>query len=58
MVSSAADTPPRPPEPPDPGDCCGGGCVACVFDLYDAALERYEKELAAWRARHPDAPAA
>jgi hypothetical protein len=36
---------------PDSADCCGGGCVHCVFDLYDAALERYEADLVAWRAR-------
>jgi hypothetical protein len=45
------DSPPvRPPEP-NPADCCGEGCPHCVFDLYDAALERYEVELAAWHAR-------
>jgi hypothetical protein len=57
MASSPPDPPPLPPVAPDPGDCCGGGCISCVFDLYDAALERYEAELAAWRARHPEAPA-
>ena len=55
MASVPDDPRPLPPDKPDPGDCCGGGCVHCVFDLYEAALERYEAELAAWHARHPEA---
>ncbi|MFC7302290.1 oxidoreductase-like domain-containing protein [Cognatiluteimonas weifangensis] len=47
-----ADPPPRRPAEPDPADCCGGGCVRCVYDLHDEALARYEAALAAWRARH------
>jgi hypothetical protein len=43
--------PPQRPPPPDPADCCGEGCAHCVFDVYEAALERYEKELVAWRLR-------
>jgi hypothetical protein len=51
----AADDPaPQSPQEPDPGDCCGEGCVNCVFDVYEAALARYELRLAAWRARHPE----
>jgi hypothetical protein len=53
------DPPPRRPAEPDPGDCCGGGCVRCVYDLHDDAMARYEAALAAWRERHggadPDA---
>ena len=48
------DPPPRRPEAPDPGDCCGGGCVNCVFDVYETALEKYQERLTAWRARHPE----
>ena len=48
------DRPPVRPAEPDPADCCGEGCVNCVFDLYEAALARYEAQLAAWRARHGD----
>jgi hypothetical protein len=53
----AGDTPmpldpaPVPPTEPDPADCCGEGCVRCVFDRYDEALERYQRALAAWQAR-------
>ncbi|MEO6690193.1 MAG: oxidoreductase-like domain-containing protein [Dokdonella sp.] len=45
---------PRPSRPlePDAADCCGEGCVNCVFDIHDAALAKYEIELAAWQARH------
>jgi 2'-5' RNA ligase len=45
------DAAPIRPVEPDPADCCGEGCPHCVFDVYDAALERYEAELAARRAR-------
>ena len=51
-MQSAAG-PPQPPPKPDPGDCCGGGCVNCVYDLYEIALERYESQLAQWLARQP-----
>jgi hypothetical protein len=30
--------------------------VPCIYDLYEEALERYRVELAAWLARHPEAP--
>lgn len=33
-----------PPEPPSESDCCGTGCVDCVFDVYD-------RECARWRLR-------
>jgi len=48
------DPMPQPPPEPDPEDCCGEGCVRCVYDVYDEALERYRAALAAWHARHPD----
>ena len=47
------DPTPQAPEKPDPGDCCGGGCVTCVYDAYETVLERYEAALAAWQARQP-----
>ncbi|KAF1872080.1 hypothetical protein Lal_00012301 [Lupinus albus] len=34
---------PPPPEKPDPGDCCGSGCVRCVWDIYYDELEEYDK---------------
>jgi len=36
---------PVPPREPAPEECCGKGCTPCVYDLYDAALERYKAEL-------------
>ena len=30
------------PEEPGPEDCCGSGCVRCVWDVYDEQLEKYE----------------
>ncbi|CAN0919090.1 UPF0651 protein P31B10.02, mitochondrial [Linum grandiflorum] len=34
---------PPPPEKPEPGDCCGSGCVRCVWDVYYEELEDYNK---------------
>lgn len=31
----------EPPEKPMPGDCCGSGCVRCVWDVYYDELEEY-----------------
>ncbi|MCO5558556.1 hypothetical protein L7F22_012144 [Adiantum nelumboides] len=30
-----------PPEKPLPGDCCGSGCVRCVWDIYFEDLDLY-----------------
>jgi len=38
-----APPPPPPPEKPEPGDCCGSGCVRCVWDVYYEELEEYDK---------------
>jgi hypothetical protein len=45
---------PRPLPPPEPQleDCCGTGCVPCIFDVYQFALENYEQALREWKARH------
>jgi hypothetical protein len=46
------DPPPVPPTRPSADDCCRSGCDPCVFDLYNAAMERYDAALAEWEARH------
>jgi hypothetical protein len=38
------ELPPK-PEPPAPGDCCGGGCARCVFDVYEELLERWQRQV-------------
>ncbi|KAL1332964.1 hypothetical protein HN51_061731 [Arachis hypogaea] len=40
--NSPKDIPP-PPEKPEPGDCCGSGCVPCVWDTYYDELEEYNR---------------
>ena len=39
------DLPSR-PQPPRDEDCCRGGCLLCVFDLYERDLERWEERVA------------
>lgn len=43
--------PPVPPPEPDAADCCGEGCVRCIYDVYDEKVERYREALERWRAR-------
>ena len=38
---SVDDIPPK-PEKPDPNECCGSGCVPCIFDYYYQRLEEWE----------------
>jgi hypothetical protein len=45
------DPAPVAPVQPDINACCRSGCTPCVFDLYDAALERYRAQLQAWEKR-------
>lgn len=35
---------PCPPQQPDDGDCCGSGCVPCVFDIYEQDLKIWKQE--------------
>lgn len=53
-ASPDADPQPLPPQPPDAEDCCSSGCVRCIYDIYEDALERYQVALAEWRSRHGD----
>lgn len=51
MKKASGDPRPVPPRQPEPEDCCRSGCTPCVFDLYESALQRYERELLAWEKR-------
>ncbi|GMH14898.1 hypothetical protein Nepgr_016739 [Nepenthes gracilis] len=47
---------PPPPEMPEPGDCCGSGCVRCVWDIYYEELDAYlelSKQYAKPESSHP-----
>jgi hypothetical protein len=50
---SKPDTDPRPEPPPRPdnSECCGGGCIPCIFDFYEESMDMYRAELRAWEAR-------
>ena len=41
---------PSKPREPDPDECCGTGCVRCVWDIYNEAMERYTGEMKTWEA--------
>ncbi|KAB2094771.1 hypothetical protein ES319_A02G182300v1 [Gossypium barbadense] len=43
LLGKGIQPPPPPPEKPEPGDCCGSGCVRCVWDVYYEELEAYNK---------------
>jgi hypothetical protein len=45
-MTPEAPLPPKPPSP-EPGDCCGGGCARCVFDVYEEELAHWEREVEA-----------
>jgi hypothetical protein len=57
-VDLSVDPMPVPPQQPELEACCGDGCNPCIFDLYDLAMDDYRQAWHAWRARHPDLPAA
>jgi len=40
---SDKDIPP-PPEKPTPHECCGSGCVPCIYDYYYDALEKWQQQ--------------
>lgn len=43
---------PRLPPKPEPEPCCGSGCDPCVLELYEEALERWERRVEAIKARY------
>lgn len=58
MITSHApsvdDPPPLPPPRPHLDECCKSACDPCIFDMYEAAMERFRADLNAWQERHPD----
>jgi len=36
---------PKRPWEPYPDECCGKGCVPCVYDIYEDNITRYEFNL-------------
>jgi len=40
---SEISIPPK-PERPGPHECCGGGCVPCIYDYYYEELEKWHKK--------------
>lgn len=42
-TESKWDLPPKPEEPLQ-SDCCGMGCLPCVFDRYEEELQLWERE--------------
>ena len=52
MPVTDQEPPPPMPEEPAAGACCQSGCDPCVYDLYWAAVDRYEQALADWKNRH------
>ena len=56
MPTAEPELPPK-PVPPEPGDCCGGGCARCVFDVYDEMLERWQRQVDEIVGRRDGGPA-
>lgn len=47
---------PRPVEPvePDLDECCGSGCMPCVFDRYEDRRQDWKQAVREWEERHPE----
>lgn len=43
--------PPIKPIEPAYDECCGQGCLRCVFDIYYEKLEKYEQEMEEYKKR-------
>jgi hypothetical protein len=49
---------PPPPEKPIADECCGSGCVPCIYDYYYDALDKWNDKYAEqWAKKEtPDTP--
>lgn len=54
LIGQTDDPAPVPPIEPELEDCCGSGCNPCIFDIYEQARERYQRELEAWNRRQAE----
>jgi len=43
MAMKTVDELPEPPAKPLDSDCCGNGCIPCVFDIYDEEMAQWQK---------------
>lgn len=47
MTKLQKESIPDRPEKPGPNECCGGGCVPCIYDYYYDRLAQWESEYGA-----------
>jgi len=43
---------PPPPDKPTPYECCGSGCLPCIFEYYYEQLEAWEQKHGMSRAEY------
>lgn len=43
-MNTDSKIPPK-PEKPLPEECCGGGCIPCILELYEEELARWKAEV-------------
>lgn len=46
VMTQMLEKPPK-PTPPLPEECCGGGCVPCIYDYYYEQLSKWEADVKA-----------
>jgi len=42
------------PMPPSPEECCGSGCVPCIYDSYYEALEQWQEQQKTNKEKNPE----